>query len=151
MTEQTKRTKTYEEKMADLDAKIRAARQRKKKLKKDHEVTDLKLKLSKQSEQIAQLTADNQQLKAKLADTDMQTVPFPADKKLSELAQEKADLSKKLAEQKRYYAMINNKYAKALMVIRDLGKQYDFDSKSVIDEIKAVKDDSPIDVKEEEN
>ena len=76
--------KTYETKMTDLDAKIKALRQQKKDLKKKHEVEDLKLKLSKQSEQIAQLTADNAELKAKLADTDMQTVPFPADKKLEE-------------------------------------------------------------------
>lgn len=76
--------KTYEEKMADLDAKIRVARQQKKKLKKDHEVTDLKLKVKAQSEQIAQLTADNQALKAKLADADMSAVQFDPTPKLEE-------------------------------------------------------------------
>jgi len=74
--------KTYETKMTDLDAKIKALQKQKKDLKKKHEVEDLKAKLKKQSEQIAQLTADSQQLKAKLADTDMQIVPFPADGKL---------------------------------------------------------------------
>lgn len=80
----TQKKKTYEEKMADLDAKIRAARQQKKKLKKDHEVTDLKLKVKAQSEQIAQLTADNQALKAKLADADMSAVQFDPTPKLEE-------------------------------------------------------------------
>lgn len=142
-------TKTYESKMTDLDAKIKALRKQKRKLQKDHEVKDLKLKLSKQSEQIAQLTADNQALKAKLAETDMQTVPFPADGKLAELQQDKAELSEKLAKQKRYFGIINNKYAKALMVIRDLGTQYGFNSKAVINEIKVVKDESPADMEDE--
>lgn len=142
-------TKTYESKMTDLDAKIKALRKQKRKLQKDHEVKDLKLKLSKQSEQIAQLTADNQALKAKLAETDMQTVPFPADGKLAELRQDKAELSEKLAKQKRYFGIINNKYAKALMVIRDLGTQYGFNSKAVINEIKVVKDESPADMEDE--
>lgn len=142
--------KTYEDKMTDLDAKIKALRKQKRKLQKDHEVKDLKLKLKKQSEQIAQLTADNQELKAKLAETDMQTVPFPADGKLAELRQDKAELSEKLAKQKRYFGIINNKYAKALMVIRDLGTQYGFDSKAVINEIKIVKDESPADMEEDE-
>ena len=147
MTEQTK--KTYEDKMTDLDAKIKALRKQKRKLQKDHEVKDLKLKLKKQSEQIAQLTADNQELKAKLAETDMQTVPFPADGKLAELRQDKAELSEKLAKQKRYFGIINNKYAKALMVIRDLGTQYGFNSKAVINEIKIVKDESLADMEED--
>ena len=93
MTEQTK--KTYEDKMTDLDAKIKALKQQKKKLQKDHEVKDLKLKVKSQSEQIAQLTADNQALKAKLVDTDMQTVPFPADDRLKKLEKEKANLKQK--------------------------------------------------------
>lgn len=76
--------KTYEDKMTDLDAKIKALKQQKKKLQKDHEVKDLKLKVKSQSEQIAQLTADNQQLKAKLADADMSAVQFDPTPKLEE-------------------------------------------------------------------
>lgn len=140
----------YAKKMTDIDAKIKELKQQKKDLKKKHELDDLKAKLKKQSEQIAQLTADNTKLKAKLSDTDMQTVPFPADKKLADLAQEKADLSDRLAKQKRYFGIINNKYAKALMVIRDLGTQYGFNSKAVINEIKIVKDESPADMEEDE-
>lgn len=139
----------YAKKMTDIDAKIKELKQQKKDLKKKHELDDLKAKLKKQSEQIAQLTADNTKLKAKLSDTDMQTVPFPADKKLADLAQEKADLSDRLAKQKRYFGIINNKYAKALMVIRDLGTQYGFNSKAVINEIKVVKDESPADMEDE--
>lgn len=82
MTEQTK--KTYEDKMTDLDAKIKALRQQKKKLQKDHEVKDLKLKVKSQSEQIAQLTADNRELKAKLSDADMGAVQFDPTPKLEE-------------------------------------------------------------------
>lgn len=140
----------YAKKMTDIDAKIKELKQQKKDLKKKHELDDLKAKLKKQSEQIAQLTADNTKLKAKLSDIDMQTVPFPADKKLADLAQEKADLSDRLAKQKRYFGIINNKYAKALMVIRDLGTQYGFNSKAVINEIKIVKDESPADMEEDE-
>lgn len=76
--------KTYESKMNDLDAKIKALRQQKKKLQKDHEVKDLKLKVKSQSEQIAQLTADNQALKAELADADMSAVQFDPTPKLEE-------------------------------------------------------------------
>ena len=82
MTEQKK--KTYESKMNDLDAKIKALRQQKKKLQKDHEVKGLKLKVKSQSEQIAQLTADNRALKSKLAEADMSAVPFDPTPKLEE-------------------------------------------------------------------
>ena len=75
---------TYESKMNDLDAKIKALKQQKKDLKKKHEVEDLKLKVKSQSEQIAQLTADNRELKAKLSDADMSTVAFDPTPKLEE-------------------------------------------------------------------
>lgn len=76
--------KTYESKMTDLDAKIAELRQKKRALKKRHEVDDLKLKVKSQSEQIAQLTADNRELKAKLSDADMSTVAFDPTPKLEE-------------------------------------------------------------------
>ena len=76
--------KTYESKMNDLDAKIKALKQQKKELAKKHEVEGLKAKLKKQSEQIAQLTADNRELKAKLSDADMSAVQFDPTPKLEE-------------------------------------------------------------------
>lgn len=124
----------YAKKMTDIDAKIKELKQQKKDLKKKHELDDLKLKLSKQSEQIAQLTADNRELKAKLAETDMQTVPFPADKKL-------ADLSAQLKEQKRLYAIINNRYGRALWAIKDLSKQYGLDLDPIMARIKVEPSD----------
>lgn len=80
----TQKKKTYETKMTDLDAKIKALKQQKKELAKKHEVADLKAKLKKQSEQIAQLTADNQTLRAKLSDADMSAVQFDPTPKLEE-------------------------------------------------------------------
>lgn len=80
----TQKKKTYETKMTDLDAKIKALKQQKKELAKKYEVEVLKAKLKKQSEQIAQLTADNQALKAKLADADMSAVQFDPTPKLEE-------------------------------------------------------------------
>lgn len=153
MTEQTK--KTYEDKMTDLDAKIKALREQKRKLQKDHEVKDLKLKLKKQSEQIAQLTADNAELKAKLSDIDMSTVAFDPTpklekqkekiedqaKRLADLAQEKADLSAQLKEQKRLYAIINNRYGRSLWVIKDLSKQYGLDLDPIMVRIKVEPSD----------
>ena len=131
-------TKTYESKMSDLDAKIKALRKQKRKLQKDHEVKDLKLKLSKQSEQIAQLTADNQALKAKLAETDMQTVPFPADGKLEKLEKEKASLEQKLAYNRQKYFVLNNRYNVALRVLRSFGSQYGFDPEPNILSIRSI-------------
>ena len=131
-------TKTYESKMSDLDAKIKALRKQKRKLQKDHEVKDLKLKLSKQSEQIAQLTADNQALKAKLAETDMQTVPFPADGKLEKLEKEKASLEQKLAYNRQKYSVLNNRYNVALRVLRSFGSQYGFDPEPNILSIRSI-------------
>ena len=140
MTEQTK--KTYEDKMTDLDAKIKALRQQKKKLQKDHEVKDLKLKVKSQSEQIAQLTADNRKLKAKLAETDMQTVPFPADDRLKKLEKEKANLEQKLAHNRQKYSVLNNRYATALQALRSFGTQYGFDPEPNILSIRSIGADS---------
>ena len=80
----TEKKKTYESRITDLDARIAELKQKKKDLKKKHEVEDLKAKLKKQSEQIAQLTADNRVLKAKLADADMSAVQFDPTPKLEE-------------------------------------------------------------------
>lgn len=141
--------KDYNQKMTDIDAKIKALRKQKRKLQKDHEVKDLKLKLSKQSEQIAQLTADNQaltadnqELKAKLSDTDMQTVPFPADDKLKKLEKEKANLEQKLAYNRQKYSVLNNRYNVALRVLRSFGSQYGFDPEPNILSIRAIGTDS---------
>lgn len=148
--------KTYESKMTDIDAKIKALRKQKKKLQKDHEVKDLKLKVKSQSEQIAQLTADNQaltadnqelkadnqELKAKLSDTDMQTVPFPADDKLKKLEKEKANLEQKLAYNRQKYSVLNNRYSTALRVLRSFGSQYGFDPEPNILSIRAIGTDS---------
>lgn len=141
--------KDYNQKMTDIDAKIKALRKQKRKLQKDHEVKDLKLKLSKQSEQIAQLTADNQaltadnqELKAKLSDTDMQTVPFPADDKLKKLEKEKANLEQKLAYNRQKYSVLNNRYSTALRVLRSFGSQYGFDPEPNILSIRAIGTDS---------
>ena len=140
MTEQTK--KTYEDKMTDLDAKIKALKQQKKELAKKHEVEGLKAKLKKQSEQIAQLTADNRELKAKLADTDMQTVPFPADDRLKKLEKERANLERKLAYNRQKYSVLNNRYATALQALRSFGTQYGFDPEPNILSIRSIGADS---------
>lgn len=147
MTEQTKRT--YEDKMTDLDAKIKALKQQKKKLKKDHEVKDLKLKLSKQSEQIAQLTADNQVLKAKLSDADMSTVAFDPTKKLEKqskqienLNQENNELKEKLLpfkEYRRQNSLLNNKLMRAMQMITELSKQCGQDPETYLAKLKKVK------------
>lgn len=132
----------YNQKMTDIDAKIKALRRQKRKLQKDHEVKDLKLKVKSQSEQIAQLTADNQELKAKLSDTDMQTVPFPADDKLKKLEKEKANLEQKLAYNRQKYSVLNNRYNVALRVLRSFGSQYGFDPEPNILSIRAIGTDS---------
>lgn len=136
--------KTYESKMNDLDAKIKALRQQKKKLQKDHEVKDLKLKVKSQSEQIAQLTADNQALKAKLSDADRSTVPFDPTPKL-EQQKEKIEaqdhqirkLQSKLsavdpqnlaAENKK----LNNKIEYMQKTILELGSKYGFRGSQVL-------------------
>lgn len=147
MTEQTK--KTYEDKMTDLDAKIKALRKQKRKLQKDHEVKDLKLKLSKQSEQIAQLTADNQVLKAKLSDADMSTVAFDPTKKLEKqskqienLSQENKELKEKLSpfkEYKRQNSFLNNKLMRAMQMITELSKQCGQDPETYLAKLKKVK------------
>lgn len=146
-------TKTYESKMADLDAKIKAIKQQKKKLKKDHEVADLKLKLKKQSEQIAQLTADNATLKAKLSDTDMQTVPFPADGKLEEqrrkienqsqelkrLEHAREELTQQNQELLSVQHSITPRYKAALQLLVELGDKYGFNGKGQVNRIKKIK------------
>lgn len=140
----TEKKKTYESRITDLDARIAELKQKKKDLKKKHEVEDLKAKLKKQSEQIAQLTADNQALEAKLVDTDMQTVPFPADGKLK-AQQEKIEaqdqqirkLQSKLsavdpqnlaAENKK----LNNKIEYMQKTILELGSKYGFKGSQVL-------------------
>lgn len=130
--------KTYESKMTDLDAKIKALKQQKKDLKKKHEVEDLKLKVKAQSEQIAQLTADNQALKAKLSETDMETVPFPADGKLKKLEEETTKLKQKLAYNQSRYTVLNNRYCAALRALRSFGSQYGFDPEPTIRSIRSI-------------
>ena len=136
--------KTYESKMNDLDAKIKALRQQKKKLQKDHEVKDLKLKVKFQSEQIAQLTADNRELKAKLSDADMSTVAFDPTPKLEEQKekieaqdQQIRKLQSKLsavdsqnlaAENKK----LNNKIEYMQKTILELGSKYGFKGSQVL-------------------
>lgn len=147
--------KTYESKMNDLDAKIKALRKQKNDLKKKHEVEDLKAKLKKQSEQIAQLTADNRELKAKLADTDMQTVPFPADGKLAEqqtkienqaqelkrLEQVCEELTQQNQELLSVQHSITPRYRAALQLLVELGDQYGFNGKGHVNRIKKIKPD----------
>lgn len=128
----------YATKMTDIDAKIKELKQQKKDLKKKHELDDLKAKLKKQSEQIAQLTADNRELKAKLTETDMQTVPFPADGKLEKLEKEKASLEQKLAYNRQKYSVLNNRYNVALRVLRSFGSQYGFDPEPNILSIRSI-------------
>lgn len=136
--------KTYEDKMTDLDAKIKALRKQKRKLQKDHEVKDLKLKLKKQSEQIAQLTADNAELKAKLSDADMSTVAFDPTPKLEEQkekieAQDQqirklqsklsaADPQNLASENKK----LNNKIEYMQKTILELGSKYGFKGSQVL-------------------
>lgn len=128
----------YNQKMTDIDAKIKALRKQKRKLQKDHEVKDLKLKVKSQSEQIAQLTADNRELKAKLTETDMQTVPFPADGRLKKLEKEKANLEQKLAYNRNRYRVLNNRYDTALRTLRSFGTQYGFDPEPNILSIRSI-------------
>lgn len=136
--------KTYEDRMNDLDAKIKALRQEKKDLKKKHEVKDLKLKVKSQSEQIAQLTADNQALKAKLADADMSAVQFDPTPKLEEQRkkieaqdQQIRKLQSKLSavdpqnlavENKK----LNNKIEYMQKTILELGSKYGFKGSQVL-------------------
>lgn len=94
-------TNTYERKMTDLDAKIAELRQKKRVLKKKHEVDDLKLKVRSQSEQIAQLTADNRELRAKLSDADMSTVAFDPTPKLEKQNGKLEAQAKELEEQRK--------------------------------------------------
>ena len=140
--------KTYETKMTDLDAKIKALRQQKKKLKKEHEVNDLKLKLAKQSEQIAQLTADNRELKAKLADADMSAVQFDPTPKLEEQqtkienqAQELKRLEQQNQELLSVQHSITPRYKAALQLLVELGDQYGFNGKGHVNRIKKIKPD----------
>ena len=153
MTEQTK--KTYEDKMTDLDAKIKALRQQKKKLQKDHEVKDLKLKVKSQSEQIAQLTADNQALKAKLSDADMSTVAFDPTPKLEKqkgklenqaqelkrLEQSREELIQQNQELLSVQHSITPRYRAALQLLVELGDQYGFNGKGYVNRIKKIKPD----------
>lgn len=153
MTEQTK--KTYEDKMTDLDAKIKALRQQKKKLQKDHEVKDLKLKVKSQSEQIAQLTADNQALKAKLAEADMSAVQFDPTPKLEEQREKIEHQAQELERFEREHEeltqqnqkllsvqhSITPRYRAALQLLVELGDQYGFNGKGYINQIKKIKPD----------
>lgn len=172
----------YEKKMTDLDTKIKELKQRKKNLKKKHEVDDLKLKVKSQSEQIAQLTADNAELKAKLSDADMGTVAFDPTPKLekqkgkiedqarriedqgkqiAQLEHDKQDLQAKLtqanrmsttapavdeselrslrrqnSEVSRQYNNIKKRHNFALQRILELGKEYGFNGKAVVREVR---------------
>ena len=144
----TQKKKTYETKMTDLDAKIKALKQQKKDLKKKHEVEDLKAKLKKQSEQIAQLTADNQALKAKLADADMSAVQFDPTPKLEEQqtkienqAQELKRLEQQNQELLSVQHSITPRYKAALQLLVELGDQYGFNGKGHVNRIKKIKPD----------
>lgn len=140
--------KTYEDKMTDLDAKIKALKQQKKELAKKHEVEGLKAKLKKQSEQIAQLTADNQALKAKLADTDMSAVQFDPTPKLEEQrekiehqAQELEELAQQNQKLLSVQHSITARYRAALQLLVELGDQYGFNGKGYVNRIKKIKPD----------
>lgn len=145
----TQKKKTYETKMTDLDAKIKALKQQKKELAKKHEVEGLKAKLKKQSEQIAQLTADNQALKAKLSDADMSAVQFDPTPKLEKqskqietLTQENKELKEKLSpfkEYKRQNVFLNNKLISAQHMITDLSKRCGQDPETYLAQLKKVK------------
>lgn len=145
----TQKKKTYETKMTDLDAKIKALKQQKKELAKKHEVEGLKAKLKKQSEQIAQLTADNQALKAKLSDADMSAVQFDPTPKLEKqskqietLTQENKELKEKLSpfkEYKRQNVFLNNKLTSAQHMITDLSKRCGQDPETYLAQLKKVK------------
>lgn len=142
MTEQKK--KTYEDKMTDLDAKIKALKQQKKDLKKKYEVEGLKAKLKKQSEQIAQLTADNRELKAKLADADMSTVAFDPTPKLEEQKekieaqdQQIRKLQSKLSAVDSQNSMVENEELKNRVdlmkeAIIELGAKYEFKGSQIL-------------------
>lgn len=160
-------TKTYESKMTDLDAKIKALRKQKRKLQKDHEVKDLKLKLKKQSEQIAQLTADNSELKAKLSDADMSSVAFDPTPKLEkqkgkleaqakELEEQRTKIENQAQELKRLEQAcgeltqqnekllgvqhsITPRYKAALQLLVELGDKYGFNGKGQVNRIKKIK------------
>lgn len=141
--------KTYESKMNDLDAKIKALKQQKKELAKKHEVKDLKLKVKSQSEQIAQLTADNQALKAKLAEADMSAVQFDPTPKLEKqskqidnLTQANKKLKEKLSpfeEYRRQNVFLNNKLLSAKHMITDLSKRCGQDPETYLAQLKKVK------------
>lgn len=147
--------KTYESKMTDLDAKIKALKQQKKELAKKHEVEGLKAKLKKQSEQIAQLTADNRELKAKLADADMSAVQFDPTPKLEEqrekienqaqelkqLEREREELIQQNQELLSVQHSITPRYRAALQLLVELGDQYGFNGKGHVNRIKKIKPD----------
>ena len=151
----TQKKKTYETKMSDLDAKIKALKQQKKELAKKHEVEGLKAKLAKQSEQIAQLTADNQALKAKLSDADMSTVAFDPTPKLEEqrekiehqaqelkqLEQAREELIQQNQELLSVQHSITPRYRAALQLLVELGDQYGFNGKGHVNRIKKIKPD----------
>jgi|SRR5699024_7293453 len=165
----TQKKKTYETKMTDLDAKIKALRQQKKELAKKHEVEGLKAKLKKQSEQIAQLTADNRELKAKLSDADMSSVQFDPTPKLEkqkgkleaqaeELEEQRTKIENQAQELKRLEReheeltqqnqkllsvqhSITPRYKAALQLLVELGDQYGFNGKGYVNRIKKIKPD----------
>lgn len=151
----TQKKKTYETKMTDLDAKIKALKQQKKELAKKHEVEGLKAKLKKQSEQIAQLTADNQALKAKLAEADMSAVQFDPTPKLEEqrekieqqaqelkrLEQVREELAQQNQELLSVQHSITPRYRAALQLLVELGDQYGFNGKGHVNRIKKIKPD----------
>lgn len=158
----TQKKKTYETKMTDLDAKIKALRQQKKELAKKHEVEDLKAKLKKQSEQIAQLTADNRALKSKLAEADMSAVQFDPTPKLEKqkgkiedqqtkienqaqelkrLEQAREELIQQNQELLGVQHSITPRYRAALQLLVELGDQYGFNGKGYVNRIKKIKPD----------
>lgn len=152
--------KAYESKMTDLDAKIKALKQQKKELAKKHEVECLKAKLKKQSEQIAQLTADNRALKSKLAEADMSAVQFDPTPKLEkqrgEIEEQQTKIENQAQELKRLEQAreeltqqnqkllsvqhsITPRYKAALQLLVELGDKYGFNGKGQVNRIKKIK------------
>lgn len=139
----------YSQKMTDIDAKIKALRKQRRKLQKDHEVKDLKLKVKSQSEQIAQLTADNRELTAKLSSADMSSVAFDPtpklekqSKKIESLTSENKALKEKLSpfkEYRRQNGLLNNKLIRAMQMITELSKRCGQDPETYLAQLKKVK------------
>lgn len=150
----------YAKKMTDLDAKIKELRQQKKNLKKKYEVDDLKLKVKSQSEQIAQLTADNRELTAKLSNADMSAVAFDPTPKLEKqkatIEDQRTKIENQAQELKRLEQVceeltqqnqellsvqhsITPRYKAALQLLVELGDKYGFNGKGQVNRIKKIK------------